>query len=271
MIEKTCLQCGEPFAFYPSDQDRKYCSSSCYVAWMNSHNGWKWGKARFRSDSFRTRLSQTRKRLFEEGKLQSPTLGLKRPDLAERNRRRRKYSPQEIRRLFDEYKNNRGGLRAFAKAHGKQNSGYIRELFKRTIPPDEFESVMEEKKGLSWRYAVGRRFEWRIRDHFKEAGYFVLRSPRSAGPVDLIAIRKGQILFIQCKLGGVLSKSERKALADLAESVGAIPILAWRGMGPRYPIQLEDPLGRRKAEAIVSEISKQLAHLTISAQLRGRI
>jgi Holliday junction resolvase len=87
---------------------------------------------------------------------------------------------------------------------------------------------------------LGRHFEWRVRDYLKQKGYFVLRSPQSRGPVDLVAIRKGEILFIQCRINGYLEKAEKYELVELAKSVGAKACLAWRGKPPYYPIEIEN-------------------------------
>ena len=252
MIEKICLQCGKSFKICPSEAKRrirKFCSHNCYVQWRTSNNKGGWGKGRFRSNDFKEKVSQTRKRLFAEGKLISPTLGLKRPDLAERNRRglnttrlgSRVFTQEVVEELFQEYSTYKGGLRGFAKSKGYKSGSHLREIFHRFIPSDRLDFVMESKKAQNNRYAIGRRFEWRVRDYFKENGYFVLRSPRSAGPVDLIAIRKDELLFIQCKTDGWMSHKDKEKLYELSQSVGAKPLLAWRGLAPYYPLRL-DPI-----------------------------
>lgn len=75
-------------------------------------------------------------------------------------------------------------------------------------------------------YVTGRNFEYRTRDYLKDREFFVIRSPVSKSPVDLVAVRKGEVLFVQCKKGGYLPKHEWNPLLELAESVGAKPILA---------------------------------------------
>ena len=90
-------------------------------------------------------------------------------------------------------------------------------------------------------YEKGRRFEYRVRDFLKNKDYFVLRSPRSKGPVDLVAIRKGEILFIQCKSWGCIDKEEKEQLISLAKSVGAMPLMVHRRpKPPNYPIRFVD-------------------------------
>ena len=81
------------------------------------------------------------------------------------------------------------------------------------------------------RYRNGRDFEYRTRDHFRDDGYDVIRSAGSKTKVDLVAIKPGQLLFVQCKRDGRCSPAERHTLIRLAWSVGAIPVLAH--LGPR--------------------------------------
>ncbi|WP_370665372.1 restriction endonuclease [Streptomyces sp. IBSBF 2507] len=75
-------------------------------------------------------------------------------------------------------------------------------------------------------YARGRDLEHRVRTHLREEGYEVLRTAGSKSKVDLVAIKTGQILFVQCKRSGALPPAEWNALWDLAQMVGAVPVLA---------------------------------------------
>ncbi|BCM70919.1 restriction endonuclease [Streptomyces tricolor] len=75
-------------------------------------------------------------------------------------------------------------------------------------------------------YHRGRDLEHRVRTHLREEGYEVLRTAGSKSKVDLVAIKPGQILFVQCKRSGALPPAEWNALWDLAQMVGAVPVLA---------------------------------------------
>ncbi|MFI2426553.1 restriction endonuclease [Streptomyces sp. NPDC018955] len=75
-------------------------------------------------------------------------------------------------------------------------------------------------------YARGRDLEHRVRAHLREEGYEVLRTAGSKSKVDLVAIKPGQILLVQCKRSGALPPAEWNALWDLAAMVGAVPVLA---------------------------------------------
>lgn len=88
-------------------------------------------------------------------------------------------------------------------------------------------------------YATGRRFEGKVRNHLRDNGYTVIRAAGSKGDskVDLVALKPGQALFIQCKADGALPPAEWDRLFDVAGWVGALPVLAsngLRGRGVRY-------------------------------------
>ena len=81
--------------------------------------------------------------------------------------------------------------------------------------------------GRGRNYRHGYNFEVRVFFYFRKLGYFTVRSSGSHGPADVMAVRKGQVLAIQCKTNGYLPKEEKKELLDLTK-YGAIPILASR-------------------------------------------
>ncbi|OYT67030.1 MAG: hypothetical protein B6U65_04250 [Candidatus Wolframiiraptor sp. EX4484-121] len=74
-------------------------------------------------------------------------------------------------------------------------------------------------------YAKGRRFEWRVKDLLEARGWIVVRAARSK-PVDLVAMKGGRILLIECKYDSSISKDRRRLLLELAEGAGAKPVLA---------------------------------------------
>jgi Holliday junction resolvase len=76
-------------------------------------------------------------------------------------------------------------------------------------------------------YNAGRTFEWKVRDALREDGYEVLRSAGSKTKIDLVAMKPGQIVFVQCKVNGLCAPAERSRLRDLAGMVGALPIVAY--------------------------------------------
>ncbi len=60
-------------------------------------------------------------------------------------------------------------------------------------------------------YIKGRRFEYKIRDYFKNRGYTVIRSAGSHSEIDLIAFNKTFCYILQLK-NSQLSKNARLRL-----------------------------------------------------------
>jgi Holliday junction resolvase len=78
-------------------------------------------------------------------------------------------------------------------------------------------------------YQAGRRFEYRVRDHFRKLGFFVMRAPASKSPVDMIVIGHHVVLLVQCKVSGVISSDAWNELWVLADATcGARAILCER-------------------------------------------
>jgi hypothetical protein len=91
---------------------------------------------------------------------------------------------------------------------------------------------------VSTRYDAGRRFEWAVRDDLRADGYDVIRSAGSKSKVDLVAIKRHQILLVQCKRNGLISPAERTQLYDIFRHVPVVlrPIVAYKaktGIGYR--------------------------------------
>jgi len=133
---------------------------------------------------------------------------------------------QTARMLMDNFKKSSLTLGRYCKKKGFSETGFWQTMNK--YFPDEYEPVIESKQPHESLYRYGRRFEYRIKKDLKEKGYFVLRSPASRSPIDLVAIRKGIILFVQCKVGGALPVKEWNELWELSKGTGATPILASR-------------------------------------------
>ena len=76
------------------------------------------------------------------------------------------------------------------------------------------------------KYVSGRAFEYRVRDFFTRRHYYVIRSAGSHGIGDIICLKKGIVLIVQCKLKGQISVEEKEALSNIADKVGAEPIIA---------------------------------------------
>jgi hypothetical protein len=50
--------------------------------------------------------------------------------------------------------------------------------------------------------ARGASFERKVADLLESDGYLVIRAAGSHGAADLVALKLGQVLFVQCKLNG---------------------------------------------------------------------
>lgn len=111
-------------------------------------------------------------------------------------------------------------------------------------------------------YHRGRDLEHRVRAHLRDQGYEVLRTAGSKSKVDLVALKPGQLLFVQCKRSGALPPAEWNALWDLARMAGAVPVLAeqlqrgrkyWRLTGRK------DQPGRRQpyTELLLDELDTE--------------
>jgi hypothetical protein len=96
------------------------------------------------------------------------------------------------------------------------------------------------------RYATGTRFEHKTRDDLISDGYEVIRAAGSKGAtkVDLVAVKPGSLIFIQCKATGTLPPAEWDRLVEVAGWVGAVlaangprgrGIVYTRLLGPKRP------------------------------------
>lgn len=80
------------------------------------------------------------------------------------------------------------------------------------------------------RYAGGAAFEREVRAHLETEGYWCIRAAGSKGKADLLAIKPGQVLIIQCKRDGKCPPAERaevRRIAGLLPGLG-VPLVAAR-------------------------------------------
>lgn len=138
-------------------------------------------------------------------------------------------SADAARVMWEDFKGSSLGLTQYCAKKGYDDLGFARTM--RGHFADEWEHVIELKQSKQTHYRLGRQFEYAVRDHLKACGYFVLRSPQSRSPVDLVAVRAGSLLFVQCKRSGALGVEGWNELYDLATGVHARPVLAERPAG----------------------------------------
>ena len=100
-------------------------------------------------------------------------------------------------------------------------------------------------------YRRGADFERAVRAHLAENGYEVIRSAGSKTKVDLVAIKTGDLLLIQCKLpNSQVSSGDWNKLRTLARQCDGRPILAIKVANSSRPLFQElladAPDGRRR-------------------------
>ena len=75
-------------------------------------------------------------------------------------------------------------------------------------------------------YSDGRKLEYATMLDLTGNGYWTIRAAGSKGAADIVAIKRGELMFVQCKLSGTMPPAERVALLNLAIDFGGIPLCA---------------------------------------------
>jgi len=240
-ITLLCSYCGKKFEVWPSESNQKFCSWSCYL---------KATKRRVVKicpvckKEFEVPLSNIRRKFcsrdcykksegLREHLRKISILGA-RPGIP----KKWNLTEEEARKLFEEYKKSNQRLDEYAKSVGTC-AETLRKLFLRYFPgeyQDFIELKMDRKTSA---YERGRNFEYRVKAHYERQGYIVMRSAKSKGLMDLIAIRPSEILFIECEVGGYLRADKKEKLVSLANSVGAKALFIKRGRAPKYELIIE--------------------------------
>lgn len=109
---------------------------------------------------------------------------------------------------------------------------------------------------MATNYQRGRAFEYRTRDKLYQMGAaYVMRAAQSKGTFDLAAFwgwefpgtpneRQPNVMLVQCKRDGKLSKAEREKCLDLAKACGRQAWLAKagpKGRGVQLVMLARDP------------------------------
>jgi Holliday junction resolvase len=97
------------------------------------------------------------------------------------------------------------------------------------------------------RYARGAAFERKVAADLQTNGYVVVRAAGSHGKADVIGLKPGEVVLVQCKLGGprVVRPPEWNDLFDMSILAGAIAVIASRPR--RGHIEYARVLGKRIA------------------------
>lgn len=83
-------------------------------------------------------------------------------------------------------------------------------------------------------YSRGAQFENRVKHDMIARGYHAHRVAGSHSPVDVVCIGHRTVVYVQCKISGVLVPDEWNIFFDYCSEVGAIPVLAEKDKGIRY-------------------------------------
>lgn len=156
---------------------------------------------------------------------------------------------RQARMLWDRFKASPLPMVRWCKANKLDDSGFARTM-KRYFA-EEWDQVIELKIPRQSPYRYGRALEYQVRDELRTCKYFVMRSPASKSPVDLVALRTGEVLLIQCKRSGKMGVTDWNALYRLAQSVGAKPLLVEKcdsGRGNRYHLLVGEKDGSQRAQ-----------------------
>ncbi len=130
-------------------------------------------------------------------------------------------------KLLEELKKSDLPIVEFANRH---NSSYqrMKNALARNFP-NEYKEIMNRRKTIHKpRYTSGKKFEHVVWTYFKNQGYYVMMSAHSEGPFDIVALKKGEILLVQCKewRGYLRNNLIKEELIRIADDVGGQPIIA---------------------------------------------
>lgn len=75
-------------------------------------------------------------------------------------------------------------------------------------------------------YQQGKRLEYKVINELRELGFVTMRAAGSKGAIDAIAVRPGELLFVQVKRTTPPGPAPWNLLYDMADWCGAVPILA---------------------------------------------
>lgn len=82
---------------------------------------------------------------------------------------------------------------------------------------------------MATNYSRGAEFERKVARDLEGHGYVWVRSAGSHSPADILALRVGETLAVQCKRNGRLDPEEWNEFYCWAALAGATPILASKG------------------------------------------
>lgn len=154
-------------------------------------------------------------------------------------------SEDALRLIWDDYKVSSFKMSEYCRRHGIDPEAFA-NVMRDHFP--EYDDVMEAKLSKGTRYASGRTFEYRVKRHLEDIGFFVMRAPQSKGPADLIAYDHGMCLLVQCKMNDWHEVDPWNEFYRIAIKHRAVPIYATKRENGRialYRITGEKDRSRR--------------------------
>lgn len=82
---------------------------------------------------------------------------------------------------------------------------------------------------MATNYSRGADFERRVARQLGDYSYKTVRSAGSHSPTDIIALRRGIAVAVQCKRSGRLYPDEWNEFFDWCAEAGAVPVVAMLG------------------------------------------
>lgn len=125
----------------------------------------------------------------------------------------------------------------------------MRTILRKTATTSWATALAIRKQGGSGPYRKGAAIERLVKRAYEKDGCFVIRSPQSHSPIDLLVVypstgvqspmvpngEYAPVHMVQVKSKGYLRPAEREAVIQLANAHGATPVLAWATpSGPIY-------------------------------------
>lgn len=219
-MEVTCdnQDCGKSYLDYRARVEkavRHFCSAECCRKCRAGSGNPKW------------KGGQPEVNCLQCGKLFRKAPGVEKfCSVACKNKSlRRQLTTAEALRIINDFRKSGLSFFAFSNEIGVSESQLRKRLM--SVVPDDFRASTEASR-LKWSevYRRGRNFEYRVRRHLMSIGYICMVSPRSQGAADLLAVRQGEILLVQCKMGCRVRRSERLRLIEMSEHAHGRAIVA---------------------------------------------
>ena len=91
------------------------------------------------------------------------------------------------------------------------------------------------------KYSKGAEFERRVKKHLESKGFFVIRAAASK-PIDLVCIRKGEVIVIECKRD--VNKVGDKVFRKLSQLSSELKVRTLLAVGVEGKIVFLDPQTR---------------------------